>query len=176
MSAKDKAWTVSLGSYRNAHALRSALAVARVMQIGLAHELLHEKGFEVEQEERQVNLIVRSVEQLGFTSIESYERICARAEKRGFELCPAELGPSLAVQSGARLSPDVLYVGMQPMTDESGLRAIFGVGTLEGRVVLKGVYSAPRQLWNLQTRFVFMKPHITKGQRPATVADLAARF
>lgn len=175
MSAKSKAWTVSLGSYKNAHALRSALVEARVMRIGLADELLHEKGFEVEQEERQVTLIVRSVEQLGFTSIETYERICARAQKRGFELCSAELGPSLAVR-GELLSPDVLYVGMEPMTDESGLRAIFGVGTQGGRVVLKGVYCAPRQLWNLQTRFVFMKPCVSKGQRPATVAELAARF
>lgn len=175
--SKSKAWTASLGGYKNANALRSALAAAGVMRLGVAESLLHGKDFDVQKEQRQVILVIRTVEQLGFTSPETHEKICARAEKRGFELCSPDLGVLLSLEPSGRFSTDVLYVGMEPIADGDGdgLRAIFGIALVDGKVVLRGLYCAPRQVWGLQTQFIFVKPCVDKRQRPK-LEELAARF
>lgn len=129
---KQKAWKVTLSGYRNAHALRSALVEAGVTRVGLADDLLRARSLDVQQEELECTLIIRSVEQLGFTGAVAYEKICTRVGKRGFELCPAAFAPSLSLQPSGRLSCDMLYLGMQPMTDSDGLRAIFGLGMVAG--------------------------------------------
>lgn len=175
---KSKTWTVGLGGYKNAQALLRALVEAGVTRIGLAESLLHGKDFDVQKEQRQVDLVVRTVEQLGFTKSETYEKICVRAEKRGFELCPPDLGPLLTLEPSSRFSADVLYIGMEPIADidgGGGLRAIFGIVLVDGKVVLKGFYCAPRYIFGLQTQFVLLKPCVVKRERPK-LEELVTRF
>ena len=175
--SKSKPWTASLGGYKNAQALLRALVEAGVIRIGLAESLLRRKDFDVQKEQRQVDLVVRTVEQLGFTKPETYEKICARAEKREFELCPPDLGPLLTLGPSTRFSADTLYIGMEPIADadSDGLRAIFGIVLVEGKVVLKGFYCAPRYIFGLQTQFVLLKPCVAKRERPK-LEELVARF
>lgn len=106
--------------------------------------------------ERDVNLVVRSVAELGFANGVTLAQIYEAARKLGLSLCPAEVGPALREAYRDQLVGEWLVIVMELVTDSDGVLSVFGVGRHDGGLWLCGRYGNSENLWNADDRFVFV--------------------
>jgi hypothetical protein len=125
-----------------------------------ANDILGKPAFTVASEETEVELVVLTVEELGFKDGATRKDIYDRALERGLALCPAEVGPQLRLQYNDQPSGEWLVVAMEPITGSAGsdgdLR-VFGVARDSGDVWLNANYGNPDNFWNADNRFVFVR-------------------
>ena len=72
-------------------------------------------------------------------------------------LCPAEVGPHLAIQYKDQPKGEVLWVAMERIPGSGGSPSVFDVGRDGGggRLWLGGGWAGPGDRWGLDDRFVF---------------------
>src|SRR4030042_3239242 len=85
-----------------------------------ANDILGRPAFTVATEETELDLVVVSVAELGFKKGATREQIHARAKELGLDLCPAEVGPQLRLQSKDQSNGEWLVVAMEPIHDSAG--------------------------------------------------------
>ncbi len=107
------------------------------------------------KEEVDLDLVVLSVADLGFKSGDRYADICAKAQGLGLELCPAEVGPALRLQSGDQPKGQWLRIAMEAITDRDGDFSIFNVEHDDDELWLRGNDGHPDYVWDADCRFVF---------------------
>ncbi|PIT92392.1 MAG: hypothetical protein COU08_02710 [Candidatus Harrisonbacteria bacterium CG10_big_fil_rev_8_21_14_0_10_42_17] len=106
-----------------------------------------------------VDLVVRSVNELGFPEGALYDTIIARARERGLDLCPAEVDPQLKLQYTDQPMDEWLHIAMEPITDMIGNLRIFFVGHDEDGRWLSTDRCSPDIVWCSFNRFLFVRLH-----------------
>lgn len=153
--------TVRLGLHRSSKEYRTALADAGFEFDLWGDDVLDQ--IDVSPEERDVNLVVLSVAELGFTNRTECGEIFSRAMEFGLALCPAEVGPALRLeyfdQPCCRAPSEHIQVAMQPVSGPDGDYVIFCLGRERtGNGWLYSHFGHPSRLWNIDDRFAFTLP------------------
>jgi len=146
--------TVKIGSFSNTDAIREDIKKAG-MKIGdYANDILDKFSLPVEGE-TEINLVLLSVDDLGFINGAKYSEICRRAKEFGLELCPPEVGPQLRLQYKDQPDGQWVTIAMEPITDSGGDPLLFGVGRRSDDLWLFGNSD---RFWNSTRQFAFVLP------------------
>ena len=122
---------------------------------GWASDILFKVKF---GKKREVELVVKSVGELGFTGLTRYEDICKKIIELGYELCPAEVGLALRLAYKDQPKYEWLWVAMEPIADaDRGLRVFFVAHGGHG-LFLDGDHGYPDTLDRPGSRFVCVMP------------------
>lgn len=154
--------TIKLGTgLKTADDFRKALK--KVGGIGdWADDILGKPAFTASDTESKVELVVRSVEELGFKDGATREEIYNRAKEIGLDLCPAEVGPQLRLQYKDQPKGEWLLIAMEPITDSDGGLYVFGVGRRDdGMQWLRGYYGSSDFFWHGNFRWVFLRRKVS---------------
>jgi len=112
--------TVTLGIHATPHDYLRALKAAKCAVSEMAADVL--STIEVSPVRTEVNLVVLSVQELGFRVVTPYGAIRKRAGEIGVQVCPAEVGPALRLQYLDQPKSDehMLRIGMMPIYHKTG--------------------------------------------------------
>ena len=170
--------TATLGTYKTIDALRDALDAKRIHIGDRADEILGRSAFNLSKIRRDARLVVLAVSELGFEEEgASPVDIYARARQRGFELCPAELGPQLRLQYLNQPLGEFLHIAMAPIALYGGEPADFTVANGGARLILIAGYAGPNFIMPSTMRFVSIgraSPQRPETSRPGPVSAAAA--
>lgn len=120
--------TIKLGTFQNVGALKKALTSLDFRISEWAYEAMDNPAFSLASKETEVELVVASVKDLGFTSNTRYDELCAHIKKLGYALCPAEVGPQLWLQYPDQASGEPwTVIAMEPISDSEGDLEVFQV-------------------------------------------------
>jgi hypothetical protein len=176
--------TITVGGYKGVNALRAKMETAPCpIRIGdEADEILGRPAFPFTGIPIELDLVVRSVFDLGFgdqvarndielaASVEvSLHDIYARAIALGFELCPAEVGPSLRLSYLDQPLGEFLHIAMKSAALYSGDLVDFTVGNGGAGLLLLGGNGHPEAMVPAAVRFVFVRP------RPIARSDFLSK-
>jgi hypothetical protein len=159
-TADDPIWkTITLGTYANARGLREALLAAQCGIGDLAGDILYRPAFKLSKTRMEVDLVVRSVAELGFGADgASLTDIYLHARERGLELCPAETAAQLRLQYPDQPLGELLHIAMEPVVTSAGEVAHLILGN-DGAELFIVAGSAPGDLMLAPTvQFVFVRP------------------
>ncbi len=123
-----------------------------------ANDILGKSAFTAATEEIEIDLVVKSVAELGFKNGATCQQIYNRANELGLDLCPPEVGPQLRLQYKDQPNNEWLIVAMEPITDSDGDLKLFNVERYDSGLWLCGYYDYPGNVWNANYRFVFARP------------------
>ncbi len=107
---------------------------------------------EFSKESKEYDLVRFSVAQLGFPNGATTDEIYKKAEELGLELCPAEVGPLLRLQSKIK---DWTLIAMEQVTDRGGGPNIFSLLSDGDQLRLNGRYASSGKQWDSYLQFVF---------------------
>ncbi|MCR4323256.1 MAG: hypothetical protein NUV61_04185 [Candidatus Azambacteria bacterium] len=83
-----------------------------------AKDMMYHPDFTVESKETEIDLVVISGYDLGFSRRVRFNELCDRAISGGLDFCPSEVGPQVCHQGGdLLLGHPELIVAMKPITD-----------------------------------------------------------
>lgn len=150
--------SVTLGGFSRPVDLFNALDLAGCGIGDVAQEILVRPSFTLSNAVSKVDLVPLSGAQLGLTGATSVAEIYARANKLGFALAAAELGPQLRLQYHDQPVGEFLYVAMEPIKTREGEPAIFVVANGGADLVLIGQSVAEDVKIPASWRFVFVRP------------------
>jgi hypothetical protein len=113
----------------------------------------------VADSEIEVDLVVVTPRELGFTENTRFDVICERAVSLGMERPSAEVGPQLRLQYADQPQDDrMMIIAMEPITSSDGVLELFGLGHGNSAPWLFSIYGAPDRVRGLDGRFVFCLP------------------
>ena len=155
--------TVNLGTHKDANALCNEIerecycskinnkTREILSRVGLVHNLRREK---------EVDLVLVSVAELGLANRASYWDIYSRAEKFGLECCLIEIAPQLRRQYENQpiIRDECLYVATEPINDTPYGFCTLVVGTGNGHLWLDVIAGGPGSFWQGSDQFIFTKP------------------
>src|SRR5262245_15852623 len=175
--------TIALGEYNGVNAVRRALDNAPgPIAIGdWADEILGRPAFPFSKTKTELDLVVLSVADLGFTKQGAPLRdIYSRALALGLEMCPAEVGPVLRLNYLNQPVGEFLHVAMRPVARYSGELVDLTLANGGAGLLLVGSDARPEVVLPGAARFVFVRPRadaIASDTSPAKrdVEDLAKR-
>jgi len=149
--------TVRLGTGLTAEDFLRALDIGGFITTNWAAEILRNPAFRVAAEKIEVNLIKASVDDLGFGRGALLNQIydCAR-RKRGWGLCPAELGPQLRLQYRDQPDGEEIIVGMESIRGSADYPEIFDVECADGELYLNSRRGDLGFLWSADSEWVFV--------------------
>ena len=111
--------TIKLGTFKTEGELRAAIEAAGGDVTMHSKHIMSKPAFTLVETEMDVELVITSGTDLGFTEAvtrkEIYER--ATSEEFGYMLCPAEVGPQLRLQYLGQPENECFLIGMVPITD-----------------------------------------------------------
>lgn len=149
--------TVKLGTCKTPGQYRAALSWANRSLTFEANEVLDEVSYR--EAEMDLDLVLLSVEELGFKISASYREVCAKATELGLELCPAEVGPALCLQYNNQPAGERFCVAMKAVV--AGQDSHSKIFCLESRPHYRLWLSVDaghlQGLWPPFYRFVFVR-------------------
>jgi hypothetical protein len=152
--------TIKLGTFADPVRLRNKLDSMRCGVGGQAAEILARPAFIVSSRETDVELVLVSPVQLGFTSdTVTLSDIYARARQLGFELAAAEVGPQLRMQYLDQPIGEFLIIGMEPIETWSGEPIILNVANGGAGLILIGQDGRPGAEIYVKSLFVLARSH-----------------
>lgn len=102
------------------------------------------------------DLVIVTVADLGFTTYTTTRELYARATERGYELCPAEVGPALRLAYDDQPKGEWLYIAMEPLLGSGRGPRVFAVERRDdGGQWLGTHWTDPESQWSLDCRLVF---------------------
>lgn len=148
--------TITLGLHQSPSAYRAALK-ANGYRIGdYAGQILDK--VKASETETQLDLVVKTVADLGFKKGATYQQIYDRAIELGLELCPAEVGPTLRLQYPDQPYGEWLRIAMELISASDGRLRVFGVDRGSGWRWLVSSGGYPDYFWDAADRWVFVAP------------------
>ena len=152
--------TIAIGGFKGVNAIRDAMEAApcRILVGDDADEILGRPVFPFIKIPVELDLVVLSVFELGFSDRASLRDIYARAVAQGFELCPAEVGPALRLNYLDQPLGEFLHIAMQPVARYTGELVDFSVGNAGAGFILIGGDGHPDEVFSGAERFVFVRP------------------
>lgn len=151
--------TLRLGVCKNPDDYRKALESGRRRSAEWVNNFLGQPAFACAGEETDVDLVVLSVDELGFDKGALYSEICDRAVDMGLDLCPAEVGPALRLAYEEQPQGERLIVGTKPFADTGDALDLFVMEVSGGgRLWLRGDCGPSDRYWEPDRRFIFVRP------------------
>jgi len=154
--------------------LREALRADHVQLNPAAEALFEDQRFATLPRCREIEIVARSVADLGFKSGATYGELTARAHESGWVECPLELGPHLRIQFvdqleaprgiGAtthRAPPGSITVASPPLDGRDETAKGFYLMHADGALWLRGYWSWPGHVWEPEDVFVFCDANST---------------
>jgi hypothetical protein len=172
--------TITVGGSKGVNALRAAMEAApcRILIGDDADEILGRPAFPFIKSPVELDLVVLSVFELGFSDRASLHDIYARAVAQGFELCPAEIGPVLRLNYLDQPLGEFLHIAMRPVARYTGELVDFSVGNAGAGLILIGGDGHPDVMLSGAERFVFIRPRadtVVSGTPRGSGESLAKR-
>lgn len=155
--------TLKLGTgLKTADDFRTALNNIDSVISDWADDILGKPAFTASDIENEVELVVRSVEELGFKGDATGEQIYKRAKEIGLDVCPAEVGPQLRLQYKDQPKGEWLLIAMEPITDSDENLNVFNVECDEnGKLWFGGDRGYPGRFWSRNRRWVFLRRKVS---------------
>jgi hypothetical protein len=155
--------SIQIGNFASKRVLYGALEDAECGIGDTAEEMLVMPEFTLSDVATKLNIVVLSVHELGLAPENvALGDIYAQAQKLGFALCPAEVGPQLRLQYFEQPIGEFLNIAMTPIKTRDGPSGIFSVGNGGAGLLLIGdEVTADTKFYRL-SRFVFVRPGDTK--------------
>lgn len=151
--------TLKLGTgLKTADDFRSAIKAIGHNIGNWGNDILGKPAFTASAEESEVDLVIRSVAELGFENGATRKQIYDRALELGLQLCPSEVGPQLRLQYLDQPKGEWLLIAMEPIADSDGDLSVFRVGHDVGAQWLCASYGRPGIRWGADSRWVFVQP------------------
>lgn len=117
--------TITLGTHSDLNAIKAAFNPTDSKVRDYVNDILGKPEFTLADEPTEVDLVVRSVRDLGFKHTVTFLQVCAKAIELGLELCPAEVGLELRMQYSDQPLGEWLYIAMDTIVDSYGYSRIF---------------------------------------------------
>ncbi len=120
-----------------------------------------EPVFPVCREEKELDLVLVTVEGLGFKREALRCEIYAQARKSGLEFCPAEVGPQLRLQYRDQVKGEELNLGVEQLSGFDS--TLFSIGHNEKGLWIRSVtgdclWGAGLRIFDLDSHWVFVLP------------------
>lgn len=112
---------------------------------------------DISKHETTIDLVVKSVEELGFKNGATLKEIYAKAKEIGLKLCPAEVGPQLRLQYLDQPRNEWLFIAMNPITDSGRDPSVFHLGRGSAGLWLRAYWGNPDYRWRADDRWVFSR-------------------
>ena len=132
--------------------LVSELQKKDIYVTGRAKDLLNSPDFKTSKSTEDLHLVRLTVGDLGFTNGATTDQIYARAFEFGLELCPAEVGPHLRLQSDIS---EWTLVAMKQIADRGGYPSVFFLYHDGAKLELCAIYAGPSDWWRAGIQFLF---------------------
>jgi hypothetical protein len=133
--------------------------IAKGMYIGSrAEDIINKLTLTILPSSIPINLVVKSVSELGFKDRANLEQICYMASEIGLVKCPAEIGPLLRLHYPEQPNGEWLVVAMDSVTDSKGEPRMFLVGHNNGGRWLVADHADPQHTYGNTKKFVFVIP------------------
>lgn len=160
--------------------LRSALRRHGAQLNAAAETLFEDRRFTTLGRSAIVEIVARSVAELGFVEGATYDGLVARARELGLAECPLELGPHLRMQfpdqpdaadgkplTHGRAPPGSLTVASPALDDTDATPKGFYLRRVDGVSWLRGYRSWSGHVWSPGDVLVFAKGAVTRREGPA---------
>lgn len=149
--------TIVLGQaeLRSADDFRRAFKARRIYLGKDADFMLGDHKFKVSEHQTEVDLVDKTLGELGLEDGSSLEQILAKAKTVGLEFCPSEVGPALRLQHDHK-STHRLIVAMEPIADSDGVFQLFSLEEVADASFLYGNYGGVSG-WDKKDHFVFVR-------------------
>ena len=147
--------TIMLGTHKTVKDLSQALTDGGFRIGDYAAQIL--KKTPLAETEMEIELVLVSVADLGFTKATSRDAIYDRAKELGLDLVPAEVGPQLRLAYTNQPMNEWMVMAMEPIPGSGGGQDVFGVEHRgDGRWLL-GLSGDPVSMWYPAYRWVFAR-------------------
>ena len=148
--------TITIGGFKDVNVIREAMEAApcRILVGDDADEILGRPAFPFIKKPVELDLVVLSVFQFGFSDRASLRDIYARVVAQGFELCPAEVGPALRLDYLDQPLGEFLHIAMRPVARYTGELVDFSLGNAGAGLILIGGDGHPDVMMSGAERFV----------------------
>jgi len=147
--------TVKLGTHKSANDLSKSLRSNGFWISNWAADILKKTTFA--PAETEIELVLVTVADLGFTKATRRDAIYDRAKELGLDLVPAEVGPQLRLQYADQPMNEWMVMGMEPIAGSGGSLHVFGVTRSVGGLWLDTDYARPGIAWDPVDRGVFAR-------------------
>lgn len=152
---KIKIWkTIKLGTFKSAEGARCALNEAGCHVSRWSDDIFGRIVFS--SEEKEVNLVMLTVKELGFAYGATFAQIYEAARKLGLSLCPAEVGPALRAQYRDQPMHEWCYIAMELVNGLNGGPGVFCVVRSSDGLWLSSHYNCLGGFWGADFRLVFV--------------------
>jgi hypothetical protein len=151
--------SIQVGTFAHKGKLYGALDDADCSLGDTAEDILVAPGFALSGTPMKLDLVAVSVAELGMTHESvALKDIYERAQKLGFMLAAAEVGPQLRLQYLDQPIGEFLDIAMAPVKTRSGAFGIFGVANGGAGLLLLGEEVSADSQFHRSARFVFVRP------------------
>lgn len=150
--------TITIGG-RSAAQMLVDLATAGCRVSDWAREIVGKSAFTTLASPTEVSLVRAKIRDLGFSDpndLPTTPQVFARAKEFGLLLCPAEVGPHLAIQFTDQSVDDVVWIAMEPIADLGGYPDVFLVFRRGDARFLRADCADPDRDWRLESEVVFV--------------------
>ena len=147
--------TIKIGTQKSVKDLTKALTVNGFRISEWAGDIL--KKITLANAETEIELVLVSVADLGFTKATRRDAIYDRAKELGLDLVPAEAGPQLRLQYTDQPLNEWMVMAMEPIADSDGNLRVFDVARIGGGWWLDGSLGNPGSVWSPDYRWVFAR-------------------
>ena len=147
--------TIKVGTVQNKWDLYRALDAAHCALGDAAEDMFAQPGFAVSPGKIDADLVSVSLAHLGLAHA-SLQDVYARAQKLGFALASAEIGPQLRLQYFEQPLGEFLNVAMPPLETPDGKPKIFVVGNGGSGLLLTGSDVSATE-FHAAARFIFVR-------------------
>jgi hypothetical protein len=150
-----EAWkTLKLGTHKSVDDLRQAILDNGNRISPWGDDILGK--IELAKTETEVTLHVATVKELTGKDVATNREINEAIREKGYDLCPAEVGPQLRLQYQNQPSGEWLIVATEPVTDSGGDPGLFRVYRDNDERYLDGSNGHPGRQWGGSIRVVFV--------------------
>jgi hypothetical protein len=147
--------TIKIGTEKSVKDLSKALTDGGFRIGDYAAQIF--KKTAIAETETEIELVLVTVAELGFTKATRRDAIYNRVKELGLDLVPAEVGPQLRLAYTDQPLNEWMVMGMEPIADSDGYLHVFSVEhDVDGRW-LRTRYGSPGHEWGPDRRWVFAR-------------------
>lgn len=147
--------TITIGTQKSVKDLTKALTGNGFRISDWAGDIL--KKITLAAAETEIELVLVSVADLGFTKATRRDAIYDRAKELGLDLVPAEVGPQLRLAYTDQPLNEWMVMAMEPIADSGGVLLVFGVERIGDGRWLRTNFGNPDYAWDPGNRWVFAR-------------------
>ncbi|MBI4097592.1 MAG: hypothetical protein HY426_00975 [Candidatus Levybacteria bacterium] len=152
--SKIRRETIEIGG-KSVDQLEREMEQAGIQVYDYAKDILHSSDFTTLPTPVNIDTIILTVADLGFSSPATTDQIYAKAKELGLELCPAEVGPHKRLKDTNQPTGDWEYIAMKQIADRNGDPDVFFLARHEVGLWLRSRWAGPDSSWLPRFQFVF---------------------